>query len=132
MDKDRNENKTTIDPIIVYEKLLKKFIYSRCPTVGEFNLRHPVEENDFEMAEFLFSENQNSSEVLASYGKIELTHKTLKCLKPGNYIDGLITCCLSQLLTHTEHARVYPKAPTVWFMPTQVSQEYLGLTMTVN
>ncbi|POO00521.1 Ulp1 protease family, C-terminal catalytic domain containing protein [Trema orientale] len=125
MDKVKNEKKSTIDPIIVYEKSLKKFIGFRCRTVGEFNLRHPVEENDFEMAEFLFSENQNSSEVLASYGKIELTGMTLKCLKPGNYIDGL-------LLTYTERARVYPKAPIVWFMPTQVSQEYLGLMMTVN
>ncbi|PON95753.1 Ulp1 protease family, C-terminal catalytic domain containing protein [Trema orientale] len=117
--KNVTEKKISVDSIVVYEKSLKKFISSRGHTVGLFNLWYPVKEIDFEMAEFIFSEHQNLSYVVASYGKIELTHELMKCMKPG-------------LLTHAKPTRAHPKPPSVWFLPTQVSQKYLRLMMTIN
>ncbi|PON95059.1 Ulp1 protease family, C-terminal catalytic domain containing protein [Trema orientale] len=125
------EKKISVDPIIVYKKSVKKFISSCARTVGLFNLWYPVKEIDFE-AEFILSEHQNLSYVVASYEKIELSRELMKCMKLGTNIDSLVICCFAQLLTHAECAHAHPKPPSVWFLPTQVSQKYLGLTMTVN
>ncbi|PON73664.1 hypothetical protein PanWU01x14_055520 [Parasponia andersonii] len=73
-----------------YEKSLKRFISSKACSVGPFSLRFPMEESDFELAEYIFDETRNMSDVLSCYGKLELSHKTLNYIKPDHDIDKQI------------------------------------------
>ncbi|PON35106.1 hypothetical protein PanWU01x14_338860 [Parasponia andersonii] len=108
---------------------LKKFKTSKGRIVGPFHLLHPLTEEDFMVALFIFTLNRRTCDVLIKYRKIDTDHDRMKCMKPEGEIFGRIITCYSRLLMYEECKRAKQSRPKYWYMPSDVSRAEAALEM---
>ncbi|PON75076.1 Ulp1 protease family, C-terminal catalytic domain containing protein [Parasponia andersonii] len=114
-----------MDESICYEK----YTNSDGFTVGPFRGRdEAVRIEVFKVALFVFG---NTLKPRWHYMiKVSVTKKSISCLLPNGQLLGCIINCYSQILSHEERCK--RAKPKVWYMPTQVSQKQLGVSMNVT
>ncbi|XP_062107674.1 uncharacterized protein LOC133818671 isoform X2 [Humulus lupulus] len=109
------------------EKAIEVFSSSGGKVVGSFHLDVPVLLEVMKLAKWMFSPYLEWSYTLVKFGKMELFRSSMWTLTPERDISGDIITCFSRVLTHEERQRQeVPQTTSIWYMPTQISEAYLG------